>query len=309
MSKHGRHEGRQHEHERRSVAVVCNARKVQPDQARALRHALREAGLQPDEWVTVPKGSKATKAAAKAVKHGADVVVACGGDGTARAAAQALVGTQASLAVLPTGTANLFAGALSIGDDPARLAELILAGSRRTLDTGRCNDLTFNVMAGAGFDAAMIDAADAHKQRLGMLAYLRASAKEAYHRRPFGMRVEIDGQRVFDGEASCVLVGNMGNLSGGVEAFPDASPTDGLLDIAVITASGLRAWASLMASAVRHRQHLTGHAELWTGRRIRVETDHRHRFELDGGVKGRADRLDFEVVPSSLQVCAPVTAA
>jgi len=59
-----------------------------------------------------------------------------------------------------------------------------------------------------------------------------------------------------------------------------------------------------MVSAVRGRQRLTPHADMWSGRSISVRTDAKHRFELDGGVKGRAKKLDFEVVPASLIVCA-----
>ncbi|MBI5088148.1 MAG: YegS/Rv2252/BmrU family lipid kinase [Actinobacteria bacterium] len=287
------------------VAIVANTKKVKPKQVQALQRALRDAGVTSIERREISKGSAATKEAKKALKHGADVVVACGGDGTVRAAAQALVGSDAALAVLPAGTANLFASALSIGDDPSDLAGLIAGDVRRVLDTGRCNDLTFNVMAGAGFDAAMIDDADEHKERLGMLSYIRASAKAAPERKPFDMSVRIDGDTGFEGAASCILVGNIGTLKGGLEAFPDSSPTDGLLDVAVLSASGLRDWANLMFSAVRHRQQLNGHAQLWTGKEVTVKTGAKHRFELDGGVKGTADRLDFEIVPASLRVCAP----
>jgi diacylglycerol kinase family enzyme len=138
-----------------------------------------------------------------------------------------------------------------------------------------------------------------------MLAYLRAGAKEARTRDAFEVSVKIDGDTMFDGPASCVLVGNIGTLKGGVEAFPNASPTDGLLDVAVITATGLRAWAGLLVSAVRGRQHLTGHADMWTGKKVTVRTDTKHRYELDGGVKGTDRRFDFKVLPSSLIVCAP----
>ena len=184
------------------------------------------------------------------------------------------------------------------------MVDLIRGGERRTIDTGTCNGLTFNIMAGTGFDAAMIDSADDDKERLGMVAYLRAGVKQAREREAFEMRVKIDDKRVFEGSASCVLVGNIGTLKGGVEAFPDASPTDGILDVAVVTATGLKAWAGLMVSAVRGRQHLSGHAQLWTGRSISVRTDSKHRFELDGGVKGTAKKFEFEVVPRSLIVCA-----
>ena len=291
------------------IAVVANINKVGTKDVRRLKRSLDEAGYDDVRWIDIKKGSAATKATAKAVKHGADVIVACGGDGTVRAAAQALVGTSKALAVLPSGTANLFASAMSIKNDTDDIVDLIRRGSRRTIDTGRCNDLTFNVMAGSGFDAAMIDSADDHKERFGMLAYVRAGAKEARQRERFDMKVRVDDAEVFEGPASCVLVGNIGTLKGGVEAFPDASPIDGLLDVAVVTATGLRAWAGVMVSAVRGRAHLTGHAHMWQGRSISVCTDVEHRFELDGGVKGTSDSFEFEVVPASLVVCAPPPAA
>jgi diacylglycerol kinase family enzyme len=65
----------------------------------------------------------------------------------------------------------------------------------------------------------------------------------------------------------------------------------------------------LMVSAIRHRQHLSGRADLHAGKTITVKTPKKHRFELDGGVKGEAKKLEFEVVPSSLIVCAPTVAA
>ena len=141
-----------------------------------------------------------------------------------------------------------------------------------------------------------------------MVAYLRAGAKEARQRKPFPAKVQIDGDTVFDGDASCVLVANIGTLKG-FEAFPDAIPTDGTLDAAIVTASGMREWAGLMVSAVRHRQHLSGRADLHSGQTITVKTPKKHRFELDGGVKGEAKKLVFEVVPNSLIVCAPAVAA
>ena len=291
------------------IAVLANTKKVGQKDLKGLKAALRGAGFEHTQWITFDKGSAATKAGASAVKNGADVVVACGGDGTVRAAAQALVGTECALGVMPKGTANLFASAMSITDDPDELVDLILRGTRRTIDTGTCNGMTFNVMAGTGFDAAMIDDADEHKERLGVLAYLRSGAKEARAREAFEMTVRVDDESVFEGSASCVLVGNIGTLKGGVEAFPNASPTDGKLDVAVITATGLRAWTGLMVSAVRGRQNLSGHAHLWSGKTISVHAQAKHRFELDGGVKGTSKKFDFEVVPASLIVCAPQQSA
>jgi YegS/Rv2252/BmrU family lipid kinase len=290
------------------LAVVTNTKKQAPADRKRLRAAIEDAPFAHVEWLTIRKGSAAKQAAAKAVAHGADVVLACGGDGTVRAAAEALVGTDTTLAVLPTGTANQFAHAMSIPSDVTELLSLLTSRQTRTIDTGRCNDMTFLVMAGIGFDAALIDSAEDDKDRLGMVAYLRAGAKEARQRKPFPAKVDVDGERVFDGDASCVLVANIGTLKG-FEAFPDASPTDGALDAAVVTASGVRDWAGLMVSAIRHRQHLSGRADLHAGTTITVRTPAKHRFELDGGVKGEAKKLRFEVMPSSLIVCAPSVTA
>jgi diacylglycerol kinase family enzyme len=197
---------------------------------------------------------------------------------------------------------------MSIPTEPERLLELLAGRETRKIDTGRCNGMTFLVMAGTGFDAALIDAADDDKDRLGMVAYLRAGAKEVRQREPFPIEVDVDGERAFEGEASCVLVANIGTLNG-FEALPNATPTDGVLDLAVVTAAGVKEWASLMVSAVRHRQHLSGRAHVLSGSDIRVRCDKKHRFELDGGVKGKAKQLEFEVLPSSLAVCAPALVA
>ncbi len=152
----------------------------------------------------------------------------------------------------------------------------------------------------------MVDGADAGKERFGMLAYLRAGVREARRREPFEATVTVDGDELFDGEATCVLVGNVGTLKAGLEAFPDASVTDGLLDVAVLTAAGVREWASVMVAAVRHQQRTAAGVQLAQGRTITVELDGKHRYELDGGMKGRAKKLQLEACPASLTLCAPL---
>jgi diacylglycerol kinase (ATP) len=290
------------------LAVIANTKKLAPGDRKRLRAAIDDAPFAKVEWLPISKGSAAKDAAAKAVADGADIVLACGGDGTVRAAAEALVGTDTALAVMPSGTANQFANAMALPSEVKDVLSLLASGETRTIDTGRCNGMTFLVMAGIGFDAALIDAADDDKERLGMVAYLRAGAKEARHRRPFPVKVSIDGGKAFEGDASCVLVANIGTLKG-FEAFPDAVPTDGTLDAAVVTASGVRDWAGLMVSAIRHKQHLSGRAELFAGKEMTIKTPKKHRFELDGGVKGETKKLEFEIVPGSLVVCAPAAAA
>ena len=110
------------------IAVVEHRGKVSAATHRRLREVLTQAGLEPASWIRVPKARKATAAVAEAVRGGADTVLVCGGDGTVRAAAEALVDTGVALAVLPTGTANLFAAGLDLPTEPAAVVELVTSG-------------------------------------------------------------------------------------------------------------------------------------------------------------------------------------
>ena len=62
------------------------------------------------------------------------------------------MGTETALAVVPSGTANLFASGLELPTDIDEIVEMIARGDRRSIDTAVCNGMTFNVMAGSGFD-------------------------------------------------------------------------------------------------------------------------------------------------------------
>ena len=293
-----------------AVAVVTNTEKMPRKESRRLRRALADAGFSKVEYLEVSRGSDTKAAAAKAVrKHGADTVVVCGGDGSVRAAAEALVGTQSVLAVVPCGTANLFASGLDLPTDIDDIVQLVASGQRRTIDTVDCNGHTFCVMAGVGFDVSMLDGAEDGKERMGTLAYVTSGVRAARRRTLFETTVSLDGEALYEGRASCLLVGNGGRLKAGLEAFPGATPTDGMLHLAIVTAAGLREWGGLLASAIARKPEWSRNAHLAQGRKVVVEFDKKQRFELDGGVKTTTKRLEFRIRPRSLHVAAPLEAA
>jgi diacylglycerol kinase-like protein len=120
-----------------------------------------------------------------ALAAGADVVLACGGDGTVRHVARVLAGSGTPLGLVPTGTANLLARNLAIGSgDPAKATRIALCGTNRAVDVGwvliddRAEEQVFMVMAGVGFDAEiMAGASHELKARLGPLAYFLSGAR------------------------------------------------------------------------------------------------------------------------------------
>ena len=291
------------------VVVVANTEKIPKKEVRELEESLAAAGFTKVKVVAVEHGSDARAVAAKAVKHGVDTVVVCGGDGTVRAAAEGLVGTRAALAVVPRGTANLFASGLGLPDKIDDVVGLIVRHERRTIDTASCNGETFCVMAGVGFDVRMLDGAEDGKERIGTLAYVASGVRAARHRTLFAATVKIDGEEFYRGKASCVLVGNAGRLKAGIEVFPGASPSDGVVHVAIVTATGLRQWGGILAAAIVRRPEWSRNALVSEGTAISVEFTKKRHFELDGGVKTRAKRLEFKVHPHSLHVVAPTERA
>ena len=222
-----------------SVAVLAHTGKSLGGGLSELRDVLAREGVDAPLWYEVPKSKKAPKKVKQAVADGADLLFVWGGDGMVQRCIDAVATTSTTIAIVPAGTANLLAKNLGIPEDIERAVHIGLHGSRRMLDVGVMNGERFAVMAGAGLDALMIrDMGDGLKGRAGKLGYVWAGAKNLAEQR-FTMKVRVDGRLWFSGKASCVLVGNVGTVLGGLSLFPQALPDDGKLEIGVVTAEGL----------------------------------------------------------------------
>jgi YegS/Rv2252/BmrU family lipid kinase len=287
------------------VAVVAHGRKRLGGGLSELRAVLSEEGVTDPQWYEVDKSRKAPKRARRAAADGADLVVVWGGDGMVQRCIDALAGSGATIAVIPAGTANLLASNLGIPQDVRGAVAVALHGDRRPLDTGVVNGEHFAVMAGTGFDAFMIRDADrGMKDRVGRLAYVWTGAK-AMRAPARTVRVKVDGSPWFTGAASCVLVANVGTISGGVDAFPDADPGDGLLDIGVVTAKGVGQWLRVLSRMAAGQGHRSPFTRLTRGERLTVLLDRKVPYELDGGDRPSTKKLSIRVERRSILVAVP----
>jgi YegS/Rv2252/BmrU family lipid kinase len=228
-----------------------------------------------------------------------------GGDGTVQRCIDAVAGTDTAVAILPAGTANLLAANLGIPHDLAEAVLVGLHGDRRRLDTGAVNGERFTVMAGAGFDARMISDADrGMKDRLGRAAYVVTGMRNLAARR-VKATVEVDGTPFFTGKVSCVLAANVGKILGGVEAFPDAQPDDGRLELGVVTARNPVQWARTFGRLARGQAAVSPFVKVTQGKKFRIRFDHKVRYELDGGARPASKKLRIKIHPGSVTVCIP----
>lgn len=286
------------------VAVVAHAEKELDGGLPALRRALEAAGVDTSLWYEVPKAKKAPEQVERALEQGADLVFAWGGDGTVRRCIEAIAGSKAKLAVLPAGTANLFARNLGIPRELEAAVAVGLRGETRRLDIGRFKGEPFAVMAGAGFDAAMIRDADALKERIGRAAYLWSGARNL-REETFTARIEVDGSKWFDGPVSCILLGNLGELFGGVEVFPDARPDDGMLELGIVEGGGIARWARVLARTAGQEPSRSPFVRVTKATAVKVELDRKVRYELDGGDRSKVKSFKVRVEPGVLRVRVP----
>ena len=287
------------------VAVVAHAGKTLGGGLPELRRVLSAEGVHDPLWYEVPKSRKAPAQLERALSAGAELVFAWGGDGMVQRCVDALAGTGVSLAIIPAGTANLFASNLGIPKDVHEAVGLGLRGSRRKIDVGRFNGERFAVMAGAGFDALMIrDAGGGLKTRLGRAAYVWTGS-ESLRAKPFRAAIDVDGAPWYRGKASCILIGNVGKLFGGIEVFEDARDDDGKLDLGVVTAEGLVEWGRMLARVVVGTPTESPFARTTKAKRVKVSLNRKTLYELDGGDRAKVKKFKVSVDPGAISVCVP----
>ncbi|MEV6582742.1 diacylglycerol kinase family protein [Streptomyces sp. NPDC051582] len=306
------------------VVVVRHPHACGSETAASVRAVLRRHGYADQVWAQTSADEPCGPLAAHMAEADTSLVVVCGGDGTVRACAEVLAGTGIPLAIAPCGTGNLLARNLGLPSDPAAALQGALSGQSVGLDVGRVDGdgLTptrFVVMAGAGFDAAMVrDASDRLKERLGWVAYVVAALR---HLRDPRMRLSIrlDGGAPLERRARMAVIGNVGSLQGGLPLLPDARPDSGRLELVLLDPRGPGGWlaaAGHLASRTKSgsarpapggsgRRAAHGALEYFSAARIELRFARAQPRELDGDAFPAGRTVTAEVEPGALRVCLP----
>lgn len=248
----------------------------------------------------------------QAVAEGAGLVCPLGGDGTVRSVAEALAGTEVPMGLLPGGTGNLLARNLKLPvDDLDAALTIALTGLDVSIDVGEVSwdeeePSVFLVMAGMGLDAEMMAGVDEGlKRRVGWVAYALSGAR-ALFRLGFPVRVRAAEQRVVSQHARSVVVGNCGELAGGLQLMPEASLTDGKLDTVLASPNSIAGWLALGLNFISAKRR--GHPSIvrLVSERVQVSARQPVEAQLDGDAVGRRRVMTCTIRPGALQVRLPV---
>jgi len=293
-------------------AIVANPTKAEADTRRQVSAVCTSLGWAEPLWLETTVEDPGTGQAHEAVERGADVVLACGGDGTVRSVAEALAGTGVAMGLVPAGTGNLLARTIGTPSDVAAATRVALAGDDRKIDVGRvrvdgaADERVFLVMAGTGFDAAiMANTPEKLKVRVGPLAYV-ISGFRAMRGRRTRVTLTFDDQPPLRRRTRTVLVGNSGTLLGGLVLMPRATIDDGLLDVVNIAPSTFVGWLAVAVRVITRRRRGHERVQHWQAKSIVIESDDPQPSQLDGDPIGDVTKLEIRVDPAALVMRVPV---
>ena len=301
-----------------TVVVVVNPLVTDRATREIVRQALERSGYPDPVFTETTADDSGGRATARAVRDGATLVVACGGDGTVTACAGALSDTSVPLLVAPCGTGNLLARNLGLPKDVGRALEEGLAAEPWAADLVLARgdgmpDTYVTAMAGAGLDADIMAGADRRlKNLIGWPAYGVAALR---HLRAPRLRLTVvpDDAAPLQRRARMVVAGNVGAIQGGLRLLPAARLDDGLLDLVLFDPRGPVDWLrALRLLALGAAGSTTGPAglprrplEYLQARSAELTFDRPVRRELDGEPVTAGRTLRLETHPGALLLRAP----
>jgi diacylglycerol kinase family enzyme len=217
-----------------------------------------------------------------------DLVVASGGDGTVTTVLHRLRNTGTPVLPFPAGTANLLTLNLEQPTETHALAQLARNGQTLDFDLAEletsAGTFGFSIMSGIGYDASIMQMAEAGKEVFGELAYFLAAGAnlEPQHA---DIKLDIDG-KVVNTDGIGVIFVNFSKIQFDLSLTHNNQPRDGKLDVVILKAKHAVELLPVVFAAMRDRDGSypgrTDAMEIYSGRQIKVVTDPPLSLEYDG---------------------------
>jgi len=247
-----------------------------------------------------------------------DRVIAAGGDGTVSSVCYALRDVDIPILPYPAGTANLLALNLTMPLDPAELARIALSDNIVDLDLGELligepgdparRREGFVVVAGAGFDASIMEGAQELKGSIGAAAYLVAALQNLTPTVSTFI-MELDGETI-ETEGIAVLVANLARLQFDLAITHESNPTDGQFEVVVLrTRNAIEllpaVWTAIVDRTTGLRPAKTAGIDVRSASRIRITADPPLPVQFDGEITSGLTPLEAVVLPGRARLLVP----
>ena len=260
------------------------------------------------ETIVVRHGRDLTPIARRYAEGGCRTIVAAGGDGTVSAVASALVGTQASLGVLPLGTLNHFAKDVGIPLDLDAAVETIISGEPKLVDVGELNGRIFINNSSIGLYPAIVQERDEHQSRgvSKWVAFIRAVY--SVMRRVPHLHASLHADGKYDGAdwTPFIFVGNNAYATTGLEIGERRRLDTGKLWVSLAPGANRAALFKMAVRAVLGRDS-PGELKVLEAEELWVQTKRGKRIKVanDGEVLSTTSPLHYRIRPKALSVIVP----
>ncbi len=239
---------------------------------------------------------------AQTAKEKFECVVAVGGDGTLNEVVNGLGQSGCTLGLLPVGSGNDFARAVSLETKLDVALNKLLRGRIRAVDLGKVNERYFHNGVGVGFDAHVVHTSLKVKRLRGNAIYLYSVLRTLFKYRPVSLAMEFNNQ-THTSDYFMVTVGNGMSLGGGFYLTPDAQIDDGLFDLCLIQNMPMPSVLRNLLKVYSGKHKEDPRVEIVRTENLKIRSREPFAVHVDGELLGMdLTTLNVEIIPKALNV-------
>lgn len=230
-----------------------------------------------------------------------DRVIAVGGDGTIKAVAEQLVGTDISLGIIPGGSANGMARELGLPMDLKKNLHIILNGQTKKMDVVRINDREISIhLSDIGLNALLIKYFERNKGR-GKWGYFKAIFRTLWEKQ--SMHVQIEAQGISERRrAFMIVIANASKYGTGALINPKGDLYDGEFELIIVQRLAL---AELIKMLIQKREFNRNKIDIIKVKEVTLTTAKKAYFQVDGEYRGKTTSIHATILPAALNILLP----
>lgn len=255
--------------------------------------------------VYTKRAGHAIEIAAQAAEMKTDVVVAIGGDGTINEIGRSLVHTETALGIIPCGSGNGLARHLHIPMEPKKALEIINDGICDIIDYGKINGTDFFCTCGVGFDA-FVSLKFANAGKRGLLTYLEKTLQESLTYQPETYELETE-DGTYKYKAFLIACGNASQYGNNAYIAPQATLTDGLLDVTILEPFTVLDVPSLAFQLFNKTIDQNSRIKTFRCKNLRIHRSKPGVIHFDGDPMQADENVNIEIIQKGLRVIVPKT--
>ena len=238
-------------------------------------------------------------------------VIIIGGDGTVNQVANASREIDVNIGIIPMGSGNGLAFAAKIPKQADKALDIIFAGNAVFIDSFYINKKFGCMLCGLGFDAQVAHDFAKQKKR-GLSSYIKQSTKNFFAAKPYPFQVSVDGID-FNTEAFFISIANSNQFGNNFTIAPQASLSDGLLDIVVVNKmSKLRMlWAVMkqirygQIRLYEDKKYHRNAIHYFHAKKILIQNPMMAPLHIDGDPAETAAELEIEIIENAFRLIVP----